>query len=681
MPTPRSTPDAPNRPRRAARPRAAGLGALLCLGAANLLAGEAAAAAEQVIHVRPPMTLQQAVDAAAALRARNPDRPVAIELAPGLHRVGAEVRIGAEHGGTPSAPLVLRGSPDGTSRVVGSVPLERVGLPPDLAARLPAAARAKVRAFRLPASLAARPRIRPPRRLGPPPLPLTFEVFDDRGALVPARWPNDGLAPVAPGPAVTALGGAGPTIRIEGSQPDAWRGEPDLWAEGYWSWGWLFETISANVPATGPALPRLAAQPYDGLRGIARARIVHALAELDAPGEWWRDGARNLLLVWPRDGAGAIEVSITNTLLVLDRVSHLRIETLRLERTRGDLLAATGGGDVIVRNSALAWAGLRAAVFENVQGGGLERCAIADTGFGAVRLVSGDRATLTPGGLFLRDSRITRHARLSHTQSPAVELDGVGARVIGNYVHDAIDYAVYLRGNDHLVADNEITRLLDGATDNGAIYAGRDWTARGSTIRGNFLHDIRTRPGREVKGVYLDDMASGLTVEGNLFVRVDQPVFIGGGRDNIVSGNVFVQSSPAVHIDARGLTWAAPSVADPASEIRAALAAMPVGSALWRRRYPSLAGILTNEPGRSRDNRIAGNIFWASEPFRYEAPARASDQSILSNREAASAPAPGPGIIPADFAAPPVGAGSFRLAVERMRRSTLPLAPVPARGG
>ena len=310
-----------------------------------------------------------------------------------------------------------------------------------------------------------------------------------------------------------------------------------------------------------------------------------------------------------------------------------------------------------------------------VLGGGIEACSIGDTGFGAVRLTSGDRPSLAPGGLWLRDSRLTGYARLSRTQSPAVQVDGVGVTVEGNYVHDAIDFAVYLRGNDHRVIGNEITRLLMGATDSGAIYAGRDWTARGSLIRGNFLHDIRTEPGRDVKGVYLDDMASGFTVEDNLFVRVDQPVFIGGGRDNVVLGNVFAASSPAIHIDARGLDWAAGAVADPESEIRAALAAMPVDSALWRRRYPTLADILAQEPGTPKGNRIAGNVFWDSVSFRYEPPARAKDQTILGNVEA-KGPPPGPSDDPTDFATPPGRGSQPALDVARMRRAGLPLAPV-----
>ena len=52
--------------------------------------------------------------------------------------------------------------------------------------------------------------------------------------------------------------------------------------------------------------------------------------------------------------------------------------------------------------------------------------------------------------------------------------------------------------------------------------------------------------------IYLDDCASGTTVLGNLFVRVPLgAVMIGGGRDNVVTNNVIVDSSPAVHLDAR----------------------------------------------------------------------------------------------------------------------------------
>lgn len=176
--------------------------------------------------------------------------------------------------------------------------------------------------------------------------------------------------------------------------------------------------------------------------------------------------------------------------------------------------------------------------------------------------------------------------------------------------------AIFISGNDHEIAENIVGRVAEDANDAGAIYIGRDWTARGTVIRSNILCDIRAAPGFEVKGIYLDDFASGITIEDNLFLRVDQPVFIGGGRDNVIVRNVMVASSPAVTIDARGLTWARTSIDNPTSDLRKALAAMPVSSPLWQTRYPPLARILEDDPRLPKGNRIGINLVVGGVPFQ-----------------------------------------------------------------
>ncbi|GJE72980.1 hypothetical protein CHKEEEPN_4541 [Methylorubrum podarium] len=370
-------------------------------------------------------------------------------------------------------------------------------------------------------------------------------------------------------------------------------------------------------------------------------RVVHALGALDEAGEWWSDRESGLLLAWPSPGAAELEASLAETLIQVDGARHLRLERLRLERARGDLVTVRGGEDIEIRASDLGWAAGRAAVFEGVTGGGVSGSAIHDIGASAVRLVGGDRATLRPGGLFVRDSRFTRFSRLSRTQSSAIELDGVGAEASGNLITDAAGYAVYLRGNDHLFRRNEVARLIHGLSDTGAIYAGRDFTARGSIIEDNYVHDIRTDPGREVKGVYLDDMASGFTIRRNLFVDVQQPVFIGGGSDNVVTRNVFVASSPMVALDARGLTWMKPSLNEADSEFRAAFAAMPLDSPPWRMRYPKLAEALSDDPGRARNNQIIDNVvIGGGDLFAFTEKAEAGRQISLYNTRLDGPPPP-----------------------------------------
>lgn len=560
-------------------------------------------------------------------RRSDPRRSIAIVLAPGLHRLAEPVRFGPEDGGTSADPLVVRGSPDGSSRLVGSVPLQPApgGIPADLLARLPPAARAQVRAYRLPPAAGLDPRIQEPRTLAQRDARVNLAVFDGAGALWPARWPNAGWSKVAS----ATDGEAGFTVadgRVAG-----WRGEPDLWAEGYWHWDWLFEAFP--VVGLDGAAQRLTleARPYEGIVRGARYRIVHALAELDAPGEWWRDVGWGILLVWPRDPAAAPEVAVTDTLLAVEGASHLRLSGLTLEQARGDLVRVSDATDVVLSDMTLRRTPGRALSIARATASGLERSRVAETGIGALRLSGGDRASLTPAGLFVRDCRIRDYAEVARTQSPAITLEGVGQSVEGNYIHDTDEYAILLRGNAHRVAGNEIARVLSHSTDSGAIYSGRDWTARGTVIEHNYLHDIRAAPGFEIKGVYLDDMASGFTVRDNLFVRVDQPVFLGGGRDNRVVDNLFVESSPAIHVDARGRTWARDAIADPQSELRAAFAAMPVGSRLWRARYPGLATILQDDPAAAR-NGLTGNVFLGSDTFRIGDGARADEQVVSGNR-------------------------------------------------
>lgn len=585
-----------------------------------------AASAQRPIGNVSVASLRAALELRRSWRRADPGRPVSVAFAPGPHRLAEPVMFGPEDGGTKAEPFVIRGAADGSTRLMGSVPLQPApgGIPADLLAKLPAASRAQVRAFRLPAAASASLRIQEARTLKRRDAPVNLAVYDSAGALWPARWPNSGWAKVA------SSAGPDATFTLADGRAERWRREPDLWAEGYWHWDWLFEAFPVTAVDVAAKRLTLEAVPYEGIQNAARFRVSHALSELDAPGEWWRDAGWGVLLVWPREPLGAIEVAITDTLLSVEGASHLRFEALTLEQAQGDLVRVRDATDVVMSGSRLRRTAGQALSIERSSLSGIERSTVMETGLGAVSLSGGDRASLTSAGLFVRDCRISGYAQLARTQSPAITVDGVGQSVEGNYIHDTDEYAVLLRGNGHRVAWNEIARVLSGSTDSGAIYSGRDWTARGTVIEHNYLHDIRAAPGFEIKGVYLDDMASGFTVRDNLFVRVDQPVFIGGGRDNRIIDNLFVESNPAIHVDARGRTWAKDAIEDPQSELRAAFAAMPVGSKLWRERYPGLATILKDDPARSR-NSISGNVFLNSQPFHFSDEARSDEQNLGGN--------------------------------------------------
>ena len=111
----------------------------------------------------------------------------------------------------------------------------------------------------------------------------------------------------------------------------------------------------------------------------------------------------------------------------------------------------------------------------------------------------------------------------------------------------------------------------------------------------------------DVMAIYLDDCACGTTVEGNVFIRAGRAMMIGGGRDNIVRHNVFVDCTPALHVDARGTGWGKVHF-DGDWEIKRRFAEVPWQSPPWKRRYPALARYWHEHPYEPRGNRIERNI-------------------------------------------------------------------------
>lgn len=590
---------------------AAAVETVIPVGASEPLNGEPAEAGAR--PSRPlARSLSEALAQSRAVRAAGGGAhgTIVIELQPGIHRLTRPVHLTALDSGTPAAPLVIRSTPAGSAIIRGSVALEITKASENLLSRFPQASRPHLRAFRLPADLAEAPAVDVVRRHDVLPDPVPFEIFDAIGALHPARWPNTGWA------SGHSAAEGDSHFTVAPARTATWASEPEAWVSGYFRWDWAFE--ARPVAAFGPGKDglTLAAPPQYGFAPAFRFAVHHLASELDEPGEWVRTGRGHELVVWPRDGGGALEASLAETLVEIDGAHDIRLEGLTFERLRGDAIVVHDSDDIEISDCTIRLAGRRAASIDGGHRSGVKRCLIEDTGEGGVLLAGGDRNSLEPAGHYLIDSIVRRFARLGNTYRPAVVLEGVGNRVEGNSISDAPHMAVSYSGNDHLIALNEIARVVTDTSDAGAIYTGRDWTAQGTIIRNNFIHDVRGRDSFDVKGIYLDDFASGTTVEGNLFVRVDQPVFIGGGRDNTITNNVFVRSEPAIHIDGRGRTWAAGSIADRTSELYRRLEAVPVRSLRWIERYPRLYALLKDDPADPKRNTARGNLVLESTVYR-----------------------------------------------------------------
>lgn len=452
--------------------------------------------------------------------------------------------------------------------------------------------------------------------------PTALQVFYHNQPMTLARWPNQSFAKIT----TTPDGEKGFTFTVQDANLAVWKDEPALIATGYWFQNWADATIPIKAMdlATQQITLSEPAPPY-GLKIGQPVFFQNALIELDQPGEWYLDKVHGVLYFWPPQPLheNEVEVSILEKLLVIDKANNISISGITFQSARGDAITVRGGHHVLIANSVIRNIGNRAAVIGG-QDNGLTDMLIENIGEGGVVLAGGDRQTLAPANLYVERSTIRRFASLTRTYQPAILMSGVGTRAVGNKISDAPHTAILFTGNDHLITRNEIFDVCKETGDAGVLYTGRDWTARGTVISDNHIHDIAPNVAKgTTKGVYLDDQASGIIVRGNLFERIAEAVFIGGGRDNLIEDNTFTDTPTAIHLDSRGRGWQKAMTDDPNGTLRNNLTAVPYNLSPYKERYPHLANILEDEPGAPKYNIARRNHFEGNAAVRISKDAEA----------------------------------------------------------
>lgn len=526
---------------------------------------------------------------------------VTVHLDTGIYRMSQTLNIDAASSGCLEHPVIIEGPKDASAIISGGRPVNGFTPVTDHAmlARLPVSARNHVMQANLPSQGITDYGQYNRRGFGRNGIVAALEVFYLHQPMQLARWPNKGFARIA----TTPDGSTGRTFTVKGANVSAWKVENNPLATGYWFYPWADETshIEKIDLRTGQLTLPLPSPIY-GLKSGQPIFFQNLLAELDQPGEWYLDNEEGILYFWPPGplSENDVEVSLLEKLLVIDGANYQRINGLTFENARGDAITVNGGQHVSIANSIIRNIGSRAAVIRG-ENSGLIDTLIENTGEAGIAIAGGDRQTLKPSNLYVERSTIRNFARLTRTYQPAIWVAGVGNRIIGNRIFDAPHAAIIFFGNDHLISRNEIFDVCKETGDAGAIYTGRDWTARGTVISNNHIHDIAPNT---TKGVYLDDQASGITIRGNLFERLAEAVFIGGGRDNLIEGNKFVDTATAIHLDARGKA----TKGEMHRILLKRLTEVPYSETPYKERYPNLANILEDEPGEPKYNVARWNL-------------------------------------------------------------------------
>ena len=443
----------------------------------------------------------------------------------------------------------------------------------------------------------------------------------DGTPLTLARYPDTGFTEI------TGLVGGNP-VDIRGTKGDAngnfycekleserlaqWQREPDAWLHGYWFWDWSDQR--QRVASIDPSTHELRLVPPNHSYGYRIGQWFYGLnllCELDSPGEWYLDrDTKQLFLIPPAEMATPeVLLAVTPTLLTITDASFLTIRNVTFTasrekavvvRTKPEQTGITFDGCTFRATGDYAI---------SISGGThhtVRHCVLSHLGAGGIDIGGGDRATLTRCDHIVDHCHIHHYGEWRRMYTPAVGISGVGITVSHGSFHDSPHCAILFNGNDHTIEYNEIYRVIQESQDAGAVYTGRDWTARGTVIRYNYLHDFEGYRGTWGMGIYLDDLQSGTTIQGNVFRNVHWAAFIGGGRDNLVSGNLFIECPGALQIDNRGMGWAADSVGGVMTE---RLNAVPYRDEPWRSRWPQLLTLLQDAPAAPKGNIVERNVF------------------------------------------------------------------------
>ncbi len=540
-------------------------------------------------------------------------------LRQGAPRVEVQVRPGSyyvSHGISLESNLSIRGVGRKLPRLIGGKRL--VGwhavIDPDVLSRLTADARANVQECDLTGSdTIDGSSALSERGFGHPMVRSGAELFFNGKPMQLARYPNvdapdGGWLRIATVPAAN-------TITYPGTEPSRWKSIDGVYAFGYWQYDWAdsYEQVT-GIDTVAKSLAfgngHFSYPPKAGRRFY----FLNVLEELDKPGEWYMDNVARKLYFWPpspiKDGETIVSTLPSDMFQVHD-ASNIEISGLDIESGQANAISVQGGTNNWVRNCVIRNFGDGGVSIVNATNSGVTGCDLTGLGEFGITLDGGNRKTLTPANLVAEDNHIWGYSRWCRTYRPAVSLSGVGNRASHNWIHDAPHQAILVSGNDHAVEYNDIENVCTETGDAGAIYMGRDTTMRGDSFRFNRITGLSPKVNTqgnftEVMGIYLDDCWAGAEIYGNIFDMRGTAIMLGGGRDNTINNNVFLNCNPAIHFDARGKGWAAAYMAG--WEFAQKMAFVNPKLPPYSTRYPKLANIQSVDFAFPAGNVIDSNI-------------------------------------------------------------------------
>jgi parallel beta-helix repeat protein len=343
---------------------------------------------------------------------------------------------------------------------------------------------------------------------------------------------------------------------------------------------------------------------------------------LNAQGEWLYDSKLKKIVFIPPIGIVPMKFMLSSlpNIIIADNVNNLSFKNFSIQHSAGTAFAIKNSNNIVLDQLDIKNIGGKGVVIESGQNVQLKNSKVHHTGAQGVVVSGGDRNSLQAAGHVVQNNHFHHMGTTLLAYSPGMEVNGVGVKIAHNLMEQGPGIAIWIKGNEHLMEKNEIHHFCLQSSDCGAIYSGRDWSARGNIIRYNYIHDIIGYGLKSVdaaknqvvyqsphgaRGIYLDDGASGFEIKGNI---IENPgsigIQLGGGRDNKIINNYINTDGYALWVDNRWPTynWASN---------QKALDESPFKNSIWQQKYQELATPMHNKKW-PEGNRIEHNVIVGS---------------------------------------------------------------------
>ncbi len=621
----------------------------------------------------PFQTLEQARDELRTRRdkgAWNPADGAEIVIAPGDFHRTTPFELNAGDSGTPSAPIIYRAAEPRKTTIRGDIILDPEDFKqvtnPEVLKMMEPAARDKVRVIDLskihPKSFEPFPNaVRGISQLPPGPT-----VFGGGKVLTLSRWPNldasnhgwaeftkviDNGMPDRPN-WQTKLAEKHPGAFVwNDDRAKRWNDPAGAWFAGFAINDWHEDILQIGhydadkkelrlgVPATYGLDVGKREFAYPGRRFF----VMNTITELDVPGEWFLDRTNKLLYIYPPVDWPKTEISISTIDAVMPRpdISKTPVPLrplIVISKPIVPLIWVKGAHDVSFRGLKFGQTYGRGMQVDDSERISIDHCefseiehiAVAIEGGRSNHIVNSDFSSLGNTGIYLSGGdrkhmvageHVVENCDIAgwdryHRGSFGIGIDGWGQVVRNNRLHDAPYTAIMFQGNEHRIELNDIGSVCLEALDCGAIYSQKDWTARGTLIQHNFIHDLgydepQANSGAYQTsriGVYFDSWLSGNILWGNVFLRAGRVTFFNSSRDCVVDNNLMVDSAVGPSIDARALRMAEFNAKGTLGDTEAKAEAMNYRRPPWSVKYPRLVYVMEENPAAPLHNEIVNNL-------------------------------------------------------------------------